>query len=375
MNALSLYVLGDREKQSSLARALNANLHSTSRSTLNQDLKKIQDSWILLLEESDQIKIEDIPRLKHLLENPLKPPYLFEIKAPGLTHKLLGLALFHSEAKVEFSEGFNQVRFSEGSLIRCEPHMVSIIIHRAVRTGETLVRDEVIVASHESRQQQDPQNWRSFYLKSISLTRLKRQKEAMQSLLQAHKINPQDVMTLNNLGYNSMDLQKFEESKYYFEKALAISPRFETVLSNMGVLYMRWHKLEKAVECFKKAIEVKKDTPQDHYNMGNALFRLGRIAEAIFAYEQAIAYDPDYEKALSELGMAYFQMNQNEQAKLRIDQSLDREVKFAQTIFNAAVYFLQNKNRLKAQSLFQEILVKFPGSDEAERAQTALKKL
>ena len=75
------------------------------------------------------------------------------------------------------------------------------------------------------------------------------------------KINPNDVLALNNkgvifykLGEYKKELEYYEKALKYFDDALKINPNNIEILYNKGTTLAKLKKYEEAFKCFQKAL-------------------------------------------------------------------------------------------------------------------------
>ncbi len=81
------------------------------------------------------------------------------------------------------------------------------------------------------------------------------------------------MTTYNNIGYYKTRLGLYEESIYYYNKAIEINPDFGYANDNMGYSFLQIGKLEEGKRWIEKAIQTKNnDTAYSHRNL--ALFYL-----------------------------------------------------------------------------------------------------
>lgn len=124
---------------------------------------------------------------------------------------------------------------------------------------------------------------------------------AINSYLNALKLQPNMPDLHFNLGIVFGNLNRFEEAANSYRKAIALNPKFFEAYGNLGTLMQKQGKLEEAVASYRKAISINPDA-RGYFNLGTALRDQGKLDEAIKSYQQAIQLFPNYADAHSNLG-------------------------------------------------------------------------
>ncbi len=112
-----------------------------------------------------------------------------------------------------------------------------------------------------------------------------RVKEAAALYEKALTIQPDDVITMNNLAWIMCEEQgKYKEALGLIERALQVAPGYLDVIDTRGVVYYRLGELDKAIEDFKTCIKLYgADEPGksgSHFHLARALAAAGQKKEA-----------------------------------------------------------------------------------------------
>ena len=101
--------------------------------------------------------------------------------------------------------------------------------------------------------------------------------------------NPEDVSTLNYLGYMLVDHKmRVEEATQMIKKALDGDPENGAYLDSLGWAYYQQGKLEEAEGLLTRAIERIGQDPTVHDHLGDVYFKLGKIKEAITQWQSSL---------------------------------------------------------------------------------------
>lgn len=98
----------------------------------------------------------------------------------------------------------------------------------------------------------------AYFYKNLAtiLTGLQQYDEAMQYLLKADALEPNDVATLFNLAIVYKNKNLLTESIEYYQKALVFAPENSSILYNLANVYVELKDYEKAIGFYKKALTV-----------------------------------------------------------------------------------------------------------------------
>ena len=121
--------------------------------------------------------------------------------------------------------------------------------------------------------------------------------KSLNFLSRALEIKPDYADALNNKGNCLKGLNRFDEAIKYYKKALIIKPDFVGALNNLATSYNSIGHHEEAIPIFKKVIELKPNYYEALYNQGICLYNLNLFDEAKESYEKAIKVKPDFIEA------------------------------------------------------------------------------
>ena len=95
------------------------------------------------------------------------------------------------------------------------------------------------------------------------------------------KINPNHVVTLNNLGILFRALGENQKAKSCFEKIIEINPNHVDALNSLGVIFRIFDENQKAKSCFERAIEINPNYENSYNNLGNIFKELNENEKAL----------------------------------------------------------------------------------------------
>lgn len=138
----------------------------------------------------------------------------------------------------------------------------------------------------------------------------------------ALSISPEHVETLNNLGDNLCKQSRFAEAQRVLEHALAIRPDYAKAHNNLGCVLRASGATDLALDHLHRALVIEPDYPQALINLANALQDKNQLSDAERALRRALARFPDEVTALNNLGNVLTLMGRAEEAESLLRRAL-----------------------------------------------------
>lgn len=157
--------------------------------------------------------------------------------------------------------------------------------------------------------------------------------EADQLFSEAHKLDPNNVDTLNLLGIRAYQKQDYKSAIDFLSRANLIAPRSAQTLSNLGLVHNALFEYTEALPYFILAIECDPSIPEVHNNHGNTLKGLGKIDEANRVHKRVITLRPNYAEALSNQVVLLLETGQADKSIALLEQAIQANPHFA-TAYN-----------------------------------------
>lgn len=137
--------------------------------------------------------------------------------------------------------------------------------------------------------------------------------ELQESALQAKDLNQQGVILAKN-GNIDAAIEKFN-------KAINLEPMVMESYKNLGDLYLHIDKYEEAKNYYKKALLIEKNG-EVYFQFGNACFMNDEPHEGLEYYNMALSAGYDSDEMLFFMGMAYEHMNDDKMALRYIQKAI-----------------------------------------------------
>ncbi|MBU1210236.1 MAG: tetratricopeptide repeat protein [Alphaproteobacteria bacterium] len=140
----------------------------------------------------------------------------------------------------------------------------------------------------------EEKDWVYFYSRGTCYERTKQWAKAEIDLQQALKLDPNQALTLNYLGYSWIDQNlNLREGMKLIEKAVSLKPDDGYIVDSLGWAHYRTGDYQEAVRFLEKAVELRPEDPVLNDHLGDAYWQVGRIREARFQWDQALSLKPE----------------------------------------------------------------------------------
>ena len=109
----------------------------------------------------------------------------------------------------------------------------------------------------------------ALHLLGVLSNQKQQNKAAVDLIIRAIQIFPNQPIYHNNLGNAYRDSGHFEQAIVCYQKALQIKPDLSEAYMNLGIAYHQLADLDRAASTYQKAISLKPDSAEAYYNLGN----------------------------------------------------------------------------------------------------------
>ncbi|HEY9125535.1 MAG TPA: tetratricopeptide repeat protein, partial [Acidobacteriaceae bacterium] len=131
----------------------------------------------------------------------------------------------------------------------------------------------------------------NFYFRKGALAERERHFDVAEQFF--HKvldIDPDNAITLNNLGYMLADkTSRYSDALKYIRKAVELEPMNGAYLDSLGWVYLKLGQYEQAEDNLRKAVERTSTDPTVHDHLGDLYEKTGRIRLAAAQWEISVA--------------------------------------------------------------------------------------
>jgi tetratricopeptide (TPR) repeat protein len=140
----------------------------------------------------------------------------------------------------------------------------------------------------------EPRHWRLYYSRAVALERSGQWPRAEADLRHALKLQPEQPLVLNYLGYSWIDKgQNLEAALKMIQRAVELRPNDGYIVDSLGWAYYRLGDFGNATQILEHAIELLPEDPTVNDHLGDAYWQSGRVAEARFQWRRALQFKPE----------------------------------------------------------------------------------
>jgi tetratricopeptide (TPR) repeat protein len=118
---------------------------------------------------------------------------------------------------------------------------------------------------------------------------------------EAYRLDPNNVMTINNLGWALQTLGKTAEALAVLEPGVERFPQETALWRNLGETYHKAKRPVFAEVALRHAVALAPAQAENHYQLGFFLFHNNRLEEAATTFQEALAQRPAYADAYNML--------------------------------------------------------------------------
>jgi tetratricopeptide (TPR) repeat protein/peroxiredoxin len=193
--------------------------------------------------------------------------------------------------------------------------------------------------------------------------------EAATFFQQALKDDPQSAEAYYGLGSAYLQLQKADDARQCFERALQLHATYPGTVpnawNNLGILSAREGNTDVAIQQFQRALQSDPEHPIALQNLGSAYRQKKDWRAAKQALEHSLALNPDDPETNYSLGMVYAQQNDTQQAEDYLQKALAERSVYPEALNNLGILYLRTRRPEDALRSFEECMRVAPAYDQA----------
>lgn len=131
----------------------------------------------------------------------------------------------------------------------------------------------------------------SLIMLSTAYEQLGRSEDSLRILREAQRLEPENPLVQNNLGYLLLEQDRnLEEAAGLIEASAKATPQNGSVVDSLGWAQFRLGKLAEAETTLRRAVELSPYSPEVRRHLGEVLEKQGKLAEAAEQWERALAF-------------------------------------------------------------------------------------
>ncbi|MDH5526266.1 MAG: tetratricopeptide repeat protein [Nitrospirota bacterium] len=164
----------------------------------------------------------------------------------------------------------------------------------------------------------------------------------------------------NDEGIEALRLDRYEDARLNFEKALELNPEDGIVWGNLGVSLTRLERYEEAAKAYERSNELAPGEPITVAELAAIHYRLRRFAEAEAGFREALQLEARAPEFHSSLALALKQQGKHEEAARELELALPHANKRGLVLYHQAAFLMLEGKPDQALAAFTESLRKHP---------------
>ncbi len=172
----------------------------------------------------------------------------------------------------------------------------------------------------------------------------------------------------NNLGVIATREGRVGDSVPCFLEALRLNPHHLLSLDNLGNAYRSLKRWDDAREVLQRALETAPQDPEANYSLGMVFAQSGDNAKAYEYLQRALKARPIYPEALNNLGILFLLTDRRDEAVASLEQCIRVAPAFDQSYLNLARVYALEGARDKARGVLLDLLKQHPDHSQAKQA-------
>ncbi len=147
-----------------------------------------------------------------------------------------------------------------------------------------------------------PDAWNNL---GVIATREGRVDDAVPCFLEALRLNPHHLLSLDNLGNAYRSQKRWDDARKVLERALEVAPQDPEANYSLGMVFTQTDDTNKAYEYLQRALHARPVYPEALNNLGVLYLVTQRRDQAVASFEQCIRVAPAFDQAYLNLARVY----------------------------------------------------------------------
>ncbi|MSO61422.1 MAG: tetratricopeptide repeat protein [Acidobacteria bacterium] len=179
-----------------------------------------------------------------------------------------------------------------------------------------------------------PDDHHTLFEQGRTLSDLGRLPEAEAVLRRAVRVR--DAAAEYNLASVLDRMERWDEAREHYDRALAINPFHSRALNNLGIGFSRHGDRRRAFSYYRRAIDIAPEVADSYTNLSAALGVTGRFLEALAATDMAVKLNPSAADAHGNRGIALAQLGRRVEARAAFETAIRIDPRHADAKRNLA---------------------------------------
>lgn len=210
-----------------------------------------------------------------------------------------------------------------------------------------------------------PRCWMAYNNLSSVLNREGRHEEALASVLESLRINPDNDRAHNNAGIAYENLGRPDKAAEHFVTSIKLFPGNPGPYRNMGRLFAVQNHVDDAIGWYRQALKVDPLHVVSLVDLGASLLEKGELDEARTHFDAALRIEPGLSRAHYGLGMLAMRAGDHAAAATHFESALACDPRVAETHHGLGAVRLHQGDLSRAMRHFDDALALNPDLEQA----------
>ncbi|MBX3039897.1 MAG: tetratricopeptide repeat protein [Bdellovibrionaceae bacterium] len=202
---------------------------------------------------------------------------------------------------------------------------------------------------------------------------------ALQELLKAEKLDPQNPLIQNNLGLIYYMRERYDLAEKHIRRAIQLEPKFSDAKNNLARILIDVKKYDESERLLQQALDDLTYAGGDRawFNMGYLKFSQEQWGPAKNAFEQSLKLIRDSCLTNNYYGRTLFELKDYKAAALNLDKAVGfcQKQLFDEPHYYSALAWYRAGDPAKSKARFKEIISLYPDGKFREKARAMLQLL
>lgn len=181
---------------------------------------------------------------------------------------------------------------------------------------------------------------------------------ALEELLKAEKLCPNDPRIHNAMGLVYYAKERFDKAILHFQKALLLDPEDSDAAHNLAIVYLYLNRYDEAIALLLGALEsdVYRNQANSLNAVGWAYYKKNDYIKAEEFFRKTLEHDRMYLPAYDNLAKVYISLSRFKDAETELVRALNLNEFFIEARLDLGIVYLKSSQQAQACEQFSKVL-------------------
>lgn len=170
------------------------------------------------------------------------------------------------------------------------------------------------------------------------------------------EINPQDATTYYGRIITMYDeIGKNDRAIEAARKIVEINPKSDLAIYNLGIMYFKLQRQDEAIAEFRRCLEVNPNYSSAWYNIGYSFASQKKHADSVAAFRKFVELNPNDQSGWLNIGIGYMMLKDFENALPAMQQAVNLNPNNAAAQYNLAIVYINLRDYYSARDVHKKL--------------------